>query len=134
MKAQRFFSMSYDIRNHPKIAMLKANAGGIAAFGRWVALMGILYDSGGAFPVDSPARRAYLVRELELQDDSALTAFLDVCADCELISRELLGAGSIASAGICDQLEYFRQKSEAGRKGNEARWGKRKKAANRTSD
>lgn len=131
MKAGRFFSMAYDIRHNPKIELLRDDQGGMVAFGRWVALMGILYDVGGVYEIETKAKRRYLVRELEFADDAELTVFLNACAECELIDPAMLEAGRIASAGICDQLEYYRQKSEAGKKGNEKRWGKRK---NRTSE
>lgn len=131
MKAGRFFSMAYDIRHNPKIELLRDDQGGMVAFGRWVALMGILYDVGGVYAIETKAKRRYLVRELEFSDEAELAGFLNACAECELIDPAMLEADRIASAGICDQLEYYRQKSEAGKKGNEKRWGKRK---NRTSE
>ena len=126
MKADRFFSVHYDMRHNPKIDMLRDMGGGIIAFGRWLALMSILYDSDGVLILDSLKTR-YLTKELELTQDG-LTEFLEQCAECELIDPSLLKEGHIVSKGICDQLEYSRQKSEAGKKGNEARWGKKKHA------
>jgi len=125
MKADRFFSVHYDMRHNPKIDMLRDMGGGIIAFGRWLALMSIIYDSDGAIIMDKLKTR-YLMKELELSQDG-LNEFLEQCADCELIDSELLKGGHIVSKGICEQLEYARQKSEAGKKGNETRWGKKKK-------
>ena len=124
MKADRFFSVHYDMRHNPKIDMLRDMGGGIIAFGRWLALMSILYDSDGVIIMDKLKTR-YLMKELEL-DKNGLTEFLEQCAECELIDPALLKDGHIVSKGICDQLEYHRQKSEAGKKGNETRWGKKK--------
>ena len=128
MKADRFFSVHYDIRHNPKIDMLRDMGGGIVAFGRWLALMSILYDSDGLIDITSNAKRRYLMRELELDADG-LDEFLTQCADCDLIQPDLLGIGHVVSKGVCDELDYHKQKSEAGKKGNEKRWGK--KGANR---
>ena len=123
MNADRFFSVHYDMRHNPKIDMLRDMGGGIVAFGRWLALMSILYDSDGLVDVTSKARKSYLMRELELTSEE-LDEFLDACAECDLIDRELLGVGHVVSRGVCDQLEYHKRKSEAGKKGNEKRWKK----------
>lgn len=120
MKADRFFSVHYDMRHNPKVDMLRDLGGGIVAFGRWLALMSILYDSDGLVDVGSKPVRRYLERELETDD---LDGFLGQCAECGLIDRDMLDMGHVVSKGVCDELEYHKRKSEAGRKGNEKRWG-----------
>lgn len=125
MKAGRFFSMAFDIRHNPKIELLRDAQGGMVAFGRWVALMGILYDVGGVYVIETLPKRRYLIRELELADETALRDFLQACADAELIDAGMLEAGRVVSAGICEQLEYYKQKSEAGKKGMAKRWSKK---------
>lgn len=120
MKADRFFSVHYDIRHNPKIELLRDLEGGISALGRWFALMGILYDVGGICELTEPKRR-FLMRELELDSDG-LDRFLHSCAESDLIQPDFLEMGKVASHGICDELEYKRKKSEAGKKGNEKRW------------
>ena len=124
MKADRFFPIAYDMRHNPKIELLRDSCGGLYGFGRWVALMGILYDSGGVYEYGTPLKRSFLRRELEMQSDDQLDAFLHALADCELIEAEMLEAGRIASNGICEQLEYKRRKTEAGKKGMAKRWDK----------
>lgn len=121
MKADRFFSVHYDSRHNPKIELLRDMAGGVAAYGRWLVLMAILYDVGGCFMVDTPIKRRYLMKELELDSDG-LDGFLKACADCELIDSGLLEMGHVVSKGVCDQMEYRKQKSEAGKKGMSRRW------------
>ena len=127
MKADRFFSVHYDIRHNPKIELLCDLEGGIVAFGRWIRLMCILYDVNGLYDISVKAKRRYLIKELELRDDEDLRGFLQSCADCELLSGELLEMGHIVSPGITDQIEFQRQRSEIGKKAVEARWNKGKK-------
>ena len=123
MKAARFFSMAYDIRHHPKIDMLRDMQGGMVAFGRWVALMGILYDAEGVYDLTPKVKRQYLMRELET-DEEGLRQFLFACANCDLLDLQMLEAGKVTSEGICNQLSYVKQKSEAGKKGMRKRWNK----------
>ena len=122
MKANRFFSVAYDIRHHPKIELLRYSCGGITAFGRWFAMLGILYDSDGCYIADTQAKRLYLCRELECTDEE-LTQFLNACAEYELISRELLEMGHIVSEGVCKEIEYRKQRQETGKKGGRPKKG-----------
>lgn len=121
MKADRFFSVHYDMRHNPKIDMLRDEGGGIVALGRWVVLMSLLYDSDGLIDINSDVKRRYLCRELELDSDG-LAVFLRQCAECDLLSANLLEIGHVASRGICEQIEHSHKKSEAGKKGNAKRW------------
>lgn len=123
MKADRFFSVHYDMRHHPKIELLKKLEGGIVALGRWFVLLSILYDVGGVIDVNKPLIRSYLADELDM-DGGELDGFLSSCAECELISSELLKMGHVASEGVSEQLDYQRKKSEAGKKGMAKRWNK----------
>lgn len=123
MKATRFFSVAFDIRHHPKIEILRMSCGGIAALGRWIALLGILYDSDGVFDLTKSGRTEYLAHELELTTDE-LDVFLISAAECELIDANLLQVGHVVSHGVCEQLEYQKQKSESGKMG-----GRPKKAS-----
>lgn len=123
MKANRFFSVSYDIRHHPKVDMLRAEAGGVLAFGRWVILLSLMYESDGRIDIGKSAVRKYLMRELETNDEAELGEFLQACADVDLISAEFLAQEIVTANSVCEQLDYYKQKSEAGKKGNEKRWG-----------
>lgn len=131
MKADRFFSVHYDIRHNPKIELLRDMGAGIAELGRWIVLMSILYDVGGLYDITTQAKRRYLSRELELSEEG-LTDFLNNCAECELISADLLSLGHVVSPGVSEQLDYYNTKAEAGKKGAEKRWSKGKKSANGT--
>lgn len=122
MKADRFFSVHYDMRHNPKIELLKDMGGGIVELGRWLVLMSILYDVDGLYDISTQAKRRYLMRELELTDEGALKEFLDRCAECDLISAELLEMGHVVSRGVSEQIDYYKTKSEVGRKAAEGRW------------
>lgn len=133
MKAGRFYSKSYDMRHHPKCELLQEYYGGgiegCAAYGRWNMLMEIIYDQDGLVKIDTELRRRWMARELRMQDTEELKEFLTACADCDLISAELLEAGSVTSKGICEQLEYSRQKAEAGKQGGNTKKAKTKAGA-----
>ena len=131
MKASRFFSVHYDARHNPKVELLRDMGGGIVAFGRWIALISILYDTDGVYDYSTTMKRRYLCRELELEDGE-LDGFLGLCAECGLISGELLELKHVVSPGVSKELEYHRVKSEAGKKGMESRWKGKRKAANST--
>lgn len=121
MNADRFFGHAYDMRHNPKVEILMDMEGGIEAYGRWNALLEILYDVGGLFDITAKVRRRFLAKELHLANEDDLRGFLQSCAECELISGELLEIGHVTNKAVVEQLEYKRAKSEAGRKSGEAR-------------
>lgn len=131
MKADRFFSIHYDMRHNPKIELLKDMGNGIIELARWVVLMSILYDVDGLYDMNAKGKRRYLMRELEIATDDDLDEFLSICAECDLISGEMLEMGHIVSRGVSEQIEYYKQKSEAGKKGMESRWGGKKSVNNK---
>ena len=57
MEGNRFFSVPYDIINDFKICRLMNISGGIVALGRWVALLGMLYDEHGLLDMNDAASR-----------------------------------------------------------------------------
>lgn len=128
MDAQRFFNVSYDSRNHPKVRMLRMMGGGIVEYGRYVALLGILYDMGnrvyvgdGSDPLGN-ATAALLADELDVGTLDELRAWLGMAAECGLISGEALAElGIVASNSVGDQLVYREKKAEAGRTGGRPR-------------
>ena len=124
MKADRFFSVHYDSRHNPKIALLRDMGGGLIEYARWIVLLALLYDSDGLIDLSSKGKKRYLMRELEISSEEELNEFLSNCAECELISAELLELGHVVSRGVSEQIEYYKQKSEAGRKAVNARWKK----------
>ncbi len=125
MKADRFYSVHYDARHNPKIELLRDMGNGLIEFGRWVVLLAILYDSDGLYDMTAKGKKRYLMKELEISSDEELQEFLSNCAECELISPELLELGHVVSHGVSEEIEYYKKKSEAGKKGMQKRWGKK---------
>ena len=125
----RFFSVPYDIINDFKIRRLMDISGGIVALGRWVALLGMLYDEHGLLDLNDASSVRLVAQTLQLDD---VGGFMLQLAECGLIDPELYRSMShVVNHGVCDELEYKKAKSEAGVKGNEKRWGKGKKSTNR---
>lgn len=123
MDANRFYSVPFDARNNSKILRLRKVSGGIVAFGRWMALLGILYDAGGTIDLTDEAMRSVIADELELED---VDQFCTDLASCGLIDGEIYRATNhVTSKGVCDEIEYRKGRVEAGRKSGESR---RKKA------
>lgn len=115
MDAQRFFPVSYDATHDFKIRRMMKAGGGIIAYGRWVALLGMLYDEHGFLDMNEPVTRSVVSEELEIDEPSE---FLSILAGVGLIDRELYESSNhVLSAGVCEQLEFQRMKSEAGKKG-----------------
>lgn len=128
MKADRFFSVHYDSRHNPKVELLRDNGCGLIEYARWIVLLALLYDSDGLYDLNVNSKRRYLMRELEIGSDDMLDEFLSSCAECDLISGELLEIGHIVSRGVSEQLEYQKTKTEVAKKAAEARWkGSKKK-------
>ena len=124
MDANRFFSVPFDNRNDVKMLRIRRRLGGMAAYGRWVALLGMLYDEGGVLDMNDQEMRDITADELELDD---VDWFFTELARIGLIDKELYeSVGHVVNDGVCREIEYRKKKSEAGRKGNEARWGKGK--------
>ena len=119
MNANRFFSVPFDNRNDMKMLMVRKKLGGYAGYGRWVALLGILYDSDGFLDMSNQSTREIIADELELED---VDGFFTVLAQIGLIDRVLYETANHAvSHGVADEIEYRKQKSEAGSKGGKAK-------------
>lgn len=127
MDAQRFFSVAYDSRNHPKVRMLRMRGDGIAEYGRYVALLGILYDMGNRIDATDPDVLGYLAMELDLEDGSAAFGWLEAAASCGLIDRGAFEEFGVATSnGVGRELEYKAVKSAAGKKGGRPKKGTEK--------
>ena len=123
MKADRFFSVPYDNRNDVKMLRVRKLLGGYAGYGRWVALLGILYDSDGVLDMSDASMREIIADELELQDTDE---FFTILAHIGLIDRTLYETMShVVNKGVVAELEYHKQKSDAGIKSGKARKKKR---------
>lgn len=118
MNANRFFSVPYDNRNDVTIKLLRHNANGLYGYGRWVALLGMLYDSHGCLRLETPGMVPLLMCELEFTEQDVLLDYLETLADLNLIDATALHARkTVVSKGVCEQLEFRSNKTEAGKKG-----------------
>ena len=118
MNANRFFSVPYDNRNDVTIKLLRHNANGLYGYGRWVALLGMLYDSHGCLRLETPGMVPLLMCELEFTEQEVLFDYLETLADLNLIDVTALHARkTVVSKGVCEQLEFRNNKTEAGKKG-----------------
>ena len=119
MDANRFFSVPYDNRNDVKIRRLRKMMGGIVAYGRWVALLGMLYDENGILDLSDQVMREIVSDELELDD---VDEFFTGLATIGLIDADMYNELThVVNSGVCDEIEYRKRKSEAGKKSAEIR-------------
>lgn len=119
MDANRFFSVPYDNRNDVKMKRLRKRLGGYAGYGRWVALLGMLYDEKGILDMSDAEMVEIVCEELELDDADH---FFTVLADIGLIDKELYHSmNHVVNRGVLEQIEYRVSKSNAGKKSGEAR-------------
>ena len=104
---------------------IRKRLGGMAAYGRWVALLGMLYDEGGILDMGDKEMRDIVADELELED---VDEFFTELAKVGLIDKELYSSmGHVVNNGVCSEIEYRKQRKEIGRKASEARWRKERK-------
>ncbi len=119
MDANRFFSVPYDNRNDVKMKRLRKRLDGYAGYGRWVALLGMLYDENGILDLNCQDMREIVADELDLTD---VDEFFTELADIGLIDKELYhGLGHVVNKGVMEQIEYRVKKSNAGKKSGEVR-------------
>ena len=122
MDANRFFSVPYDNRNDVKMKRLRKRLNGYAGYGRWVALLGMLYDEKGILDMSDAEMVEIVCEELELDDADH---FFTVLADIGLIDKELYHSMShVVNRGVLEQIEFRVSKSNAGKKSGEARRNK----------
>lgn len=122
MDANRFFSVPFDNRNDVKMKRLRKRLGGYAGYGRWVALLGMLYDEKGIIDMSCQDMREIVCDELELDDADE---FFTNLAEIGLIDKELYRSlNHVVNNGVVEQLEYRVKKSDAGKKSGEVRRNK----------
>lgn len=119
MDANRFFSVSYDASTNPKVLLLEELQGdGMAAFGRWIALLALLYDNGGAVRLDNRAMAAVAARKLGYADPQAVVSFMDDCAEAGLIDAQAWEERStVTSRSVADEIAYRKKRVETGKMG-----------------
>lgn len=122
MNPNRFYSVPYDARNNTKILRLGVlQKGKMQAFGRWQALLGMLYDEHGLIDVSDDVTLQMVSNELCFSKSEQTIKFLDDCARAKLIEADLWGSmRHIVSRGVADEIEYKRGKAEAGKQGGKA--------------
>ena len=122
--------MAYDSRNHPKVRMLRMRGDGIAEYGRYVALLGILYDMGNRIDATDDAMLEYLAYELDLRDGGETAEWLRAAAGCGLIDPGALEEfGVVTSNGVGRELEYKAERVASAKKAGKASAAARRKKA-----
>lgn len=126
MNANRYFSVPYDGRNDITVKLLRKREGGLVAYGRWVALLGMLYDADGILQLDRPHVCELLAEELEFSNESDLRGYLETLAELDLIDLTAYRERNhVINAGVVKEIDYYRAKSEAGKAGMKKRWSKK---------
>ena len=121
MKGNRFYSIPYDARNDPKMMLLRMKCGGIAAFGRWQALLGILYDEDATIDVSDETMHRVIEAELELKGDK-LDDFIQELVAVGWLDRDAWETfGKVHSASVFEQLHYREAQSANGSRGGRGR-------------
>lgn len=125
MKSNRFYSIPYDNRNDFDIRRLRSMQGGIVAFGRWHALLGILYDKDGLVDASDDVTLDLLAEELDFRGNKArekVCEFLDDCASIGLVDLTAWTARRhVVCSGVVEVLDFRSKKSSAGGKGGRGR-------------
>ena len=125
MNANRYFSVPYDGRNDVTIRLLRKREGGLVAHGRWMALLGMLYDSDGILQLEKPNVAELIAEELDFNSEDELRGYLETLAELELIDATSYTTRShVINPGVVKEINYRRAKSEAGKTGNRNRWNK----------
>lgn len=118
MNANRFFSVPYDNRNDITIKLLRHNANGLLGYGRWVALLGMLYDAHGCMRLEVPGMAELVVSELDFCNSAEMREYMETLSELGLIDSTAWSArNAIVNKGVCNELEYRRGRSENGKKG-----------------
>ena len=126
MNANRFYSVPLDGHQRIDVQRLMDMLDGFAAYGRWHALLEVIFQAGGRIELDG-VWRGILERELRLDADG-LREFLAACAECGMLAGDLLELGVVTSNGIAEQLEFKKSKREAQAKSVESRKANKEKS------
>ena len=127
MNANRYFSVPYDGRNDVTIRLLRKREGGLVAYGRWIALLGMLYDSDGILQLEKPNVAELTAEELDFNSEDELRGYLETLAELELIdATAYTDRNHVINPGVVKEIDYYRAKSEAGKAAMKKRWGDKK--------
>ena len=106
MKGKRFYSVPYDARNDPVMMRVRLSCGGIVAFGRWQALLGILYDMDGIIDLSDEIMHKVIEAELELKGEK-LDEFIDVLVAVGWIDTAMWEMQrKVVSRSVVEQLDF----------------------------
>ena len=114
MKGNRFYSIPYDARNDPNMKWLRRKFGGIIAYGRWQALLGILYDQDGTVDLNDETMRGIVSEELELKGKGLDEWIKGLVAVGWLDKVAWESFGKLHSESVCEQLAF--QEGQADRR------------------
>ena len=123
MRANRFYTVPYDARNDTKVRKLgKLQKGKMAAYGRWQALLGVLYDEDGIVDMSDPTTSEIVCEELEFRKPEQADRFFSDCAEAGLLDASLWeSARHVVSPGVCEQIAYKAEKASYGKSGGRGR-------------
>lgn len=114
--------MPYDIADLPDVATLRLRAGGIVALGRWIALLGILYDQEGCVDLSDQYKRKMLAKKLELRKANQLEAFIGELVEIGWLDRTAWERFQhVISPGVCEQLGFKTDQAYRGHLGGLAK-------------
>ena len=95
---------------------------GIKEYGRYIALLSMLYDSGNRIDATDPMALELMAYELDFETAEDVGPWLSLIAKCGLIDPGALEEfGIITSAGVGEQLGFMARSIAAGKKGGRPR-------------
>ena len=112
MKGNRFYSIPYDARNDPTMRRLRMRLGGIVAFGRWQALLGLLYDEDGTIDLTDETMHRVIEAELELNGEKLDDFIQELVAVGWLDGVAWESFGKVHSRSVAEQIEYQRTQAD----------------------
>lgn len=120
MKNSKFFTVPYDVAHTSEMRYVRKRCGGLIAFGRWMALLGIMYEQDGKVDLNDPVMREVVMDELEIGQAQELDDLLDALGSVDFVSAQVLeDHGLLTSNGVLQQVAYKLERSAAGKKGGE---------------
>lgn len=119
MNPNRFFGVPFDARNNTKILRLGVlQKDKMQAFGRWMALLGMLYDDHGVIDMSDATTCKVVANELCYSKPEQALRFIDDCVSAGLVDASMWAIGRhVVSNGVADELAYRKGKADAGRQG-----------------
>lgn len=121
MKNKKFFSVPYDARASSEMRYVRRRCGGIVAFGRWMALLGMLYEQDGGIDLSDDVMFAVIKDELEFRKDEEFEEFIGALAKVGWIEPgPWQSRRHLISQGVVGQITFKKSQGDSGRKGGEA--------------